>query len=38
LPRAPQTPLSPVVQEMPPKTEQNLALAQELRHDVSTCT
>jgi hypothetical protein len=38
LPRAPQTPLSPVAQEIPPETEQNLALAQEVRYEVSTCT
>jgi hypothetical protein len=38
LPRAPQTPLSPVAQEIPPETEQNLALAQEVRHEVNTCT
>jgi hypothetical protein len=38
LPRAPQTPLSPVAQEIPTETEQNLAPAQEVRHEVSTCT
>jgi hypothetical protein len=38
LPRTPQTPLSPVAQETPPETEQNLAPAQEVRHEVSTCT
>jgi hypothetical protein len=38
LPRAPQTPLSPVAQEILPETEQNLAPAQEVRHEVSTCT
>jgi hypothetical protein len=37
-PRVPQTPASPVVQEIPPETEQNLASAQEVRHEVSTCT
>jgi hypothetical protein len=34
LPRAPQTPLSLVAQEIPPETEQNLAPAQEVRHEV----
>jgi hypothetical protein len=34
LPRAPQTPLSPVAQEIPPETEQNLAPVQEVRHEV----
>jgi hypothetical protein len=38
LPRAPQTPLSPVAQEIPPETEQNLAPAQKGRHEVSKCT
>jgi hypothetical protein len=38
LPRAPQTPLSSVAQEIPPEPEQNLAPAQEIRHEVSTCT
>jgi hypothetical protein len=38
LPRAPQTPLSPVAQEIPAEPEQNLALAQEIGHEVSTCT
>jgi hypothetical protein len=38
LPRAPHTPLSPVAQEIPTETEQNLAPAQEVRHEVSTCT
>jgi hypothetical protein len=38
LPRAPQTPLSPVVQEIRPETEQNLAPVQEVRHEVSRCT
>jgi hypothetical protein len=37
-PRAPQTTLSPVAQETPPETEQNLAPAQEVRHEVSRCT
>jgi hypothetical protein len=36
LPRASQTPLSPVAQEIPPETEQNLAPAQEVRHGVCT--
>jgi hypothetical protein len=38
LPRAPQTPLSSVAQEIPPETEQNFAPAQEIRHEVSTRT
>jgi hypothetical protein len=38
LPIAPQTPLSPVAQEIPPEAEQNLAPIQEVRHEVSTCT
>jgi hypothetical protein len=38
LPRAPQTPLSPVTQEIPPETEQNLAPVQEVKHEVSRCT
>jgi hypothetical protein len=38
LPRVPQTPLSPVAQEIAPETEQNLASVQEVRHEVSTCT
>jgi hypothetical protein len=38
LPRVPQAPLSPVAQEIPPETEQNLALVQEVRHEVSRCT
>jgi hypothetical protein len=38
LPGVPQTPLSQVAQEIPPETEQNLASAQEVRHEVSTCT
>jgi hypothetical protein len=38
LPRAPQTPLSLVAQEIPPETEQNIAPAQEVRHEVSRCT
>jgi hypothetical protein len=37
LPRAPQTPLSLVAQEIPPETEQNLDPAQEVRHEVSRC-
>jgi hypothetical protein len=37
LPRAPQTHLSPVAQETPPETEQNLSPAQEVRHEVNTC-
>jgi hypothetical protein len=37
LPRA-RTPLSPVAQEIPTKTEQNFSPAQEVRHEVSTCT
>jgi hypothetical protein len=35
LPRAPP---SPVAQEIPLETEQNLAPVQEVRHEVSTCT
>jgi hypothetical protein len=35
LPRAPP---SPVVQEIAPETEQNLAPVQEVRHEVNTCT
>jgi hypothetical protein len=35
LPRAPP---SPVVQEITPETEQNLAPVQEVRHEVNTCT
>jgi hypothetical protein len=31
-------PLSTVAQEIPPKTEQNLAPVQEVRHEVNTCT
>jgi hypothetical protein len=27
-----------VAQEIPPETEQNLVPAQEVRHEVSTCT
>jgi hypothetical protein len=27
-----------VAQEIPPETEQNLAPAQEVRHEVGTCT
>jgi hypothetical protein len=38
LPTAFQTPLSLVAQEIPPETEQNLAPAQEVRHEASTCT
>jgi hypothetical protein len=38
LPRVPQAPFSPVTQEMPPETEQNLAPVQEVRHEVSICT
>jgi hypothetical protein len=38
LSRTPRTPLSPVAQEIPPETEQNLALVQEVRHEVSRCT
>jgi hypothetical protein len=38
LPRAPQTPLPLVAQEIPPEPEQNLAPVQEIRHEVSTCT
>jgi hypothetical protein len=38
LPRAPQTPLSLVAQEIPTETEQNLAPGQEVRHEASTCT
>jgi hypothetical protein len=38
LPRTPQTPLSPGAQEIPPGTEQNLASAQKVRHEVSACT
>jgi hypothetical protein len=38
LPRAPQAPLSPVAQEIPPETEQNLARVQEVRHEVRRCT
>jgi hypothetical protein len=37
LPRAPQTPLSSVAQEIP-ETEQNFAPAQEIRHEVRTRT
>jgi hypothetical protein len=37
LPRALQTSLSPVAQEIPLETKQNLAPAQEVRHEVSTC-
>jgi hypothetical protein len=36
--RAHQAPLSPMAQEIPPETEQNLALVQEVRHEVSRCT
>jgi hypothetical protein len=35
LPRAPP---SPVAQEIAPEIEQNLALVQEVRHEVNTCT
>jgi hypothetical protein len=35
LPRAPP---SPVAQETPLETEQNLAPVQEVRHEVNTCT
>jgi hypothetical protein len=38
LPRAPQTPLPPVVQEIPPEPKQVLPLAQGIRHEVSACT
>jgi hypothetical protein len=38
LPRVPQAPLSLVAQEIPPEAEQNLALVQEVRHEVSRCT
>jgi hypothetical protein len=38
LPKASQTPLSPVAQEIPPETEQYPAPAQEIMHEVSTCT
>jgi hypothetical protein len=34
----PRTPPSPVAQEIPPETEQNLAPVQEVRREVSTCT
>jgi hypothetical protein len=34
----PRAPLSPVAQEIPPETEQNLTPVQEVRHEVSTCT
>jgi hypothetical protein len=34
----PRAPLSPVAQEIPPETEQNLAPVQEVRHEVRTCT
>jgi hypothetical protein len=37
LPRAPQTPAPPVVQEIPSEFEQNLAPVQGIRHEVSTC-
>jgi hypothetical protein len=38
LPRAPETPLPPVAQEIPPEPEQNLAPVQGIRHEASTCT
>jgi hypothetical protein len=38
LPRAPQTPLPPVVQEIPPEPEQIPAPVQGIRHEASTCT
>jgi hypothetical protein len=38
LSRAPQTSLLPVAQETPPEPEQVLPLAQEIRHEESTCT
>jgi hypothetical protein len=38
LPRAPQTPTSPIAQEIPPEPEQNPAPVQEIRHKVSTRT
>jgi hypothetical protein len=38
LPKVPQASPSPVAQETPPETEQNLAPIQEVRHEVSRCT
>jgi hypothetical protein len=38
LPRAPQTPLPPVAQEIPPEPEQVSAPVQGIRHEASTCT
>jgi hypothetical protein len=38
LSRAPQTPLPPVAQEIPPKPEQVLAPVQGIRHEASACT
>jgi hypothetical protein len=35
LPRAPQTPLPPVVQEVPPEPEQIPPPVQEIKHEVS---
>jgi hypothetical protein len=38
LPRAPQTPLPSIAQEVPPEPEQVHAPVQGIRHEVSTCT
>jgi hypothetical protein len=38
LPRAPQTPLPLVAQEVPPEPEQIPAPVQRIRHEVSACT
>jgi hypothetical protein len=38
LPRAPQTPLPPVTQEISPEPEQVPAPVQGIRHEASTCT
>jgi hypothetical protein len=38
LPRAPQTPLPPVAQEIPPEPEQVPAPVQGIRHEASACT
>jgi hypothetical protein len=38
LPRAPQTPLPPAAQEIPPEPEQVPAPVQGIRHEASACT
>jgi hypothetical protein len=38
LPRAPQAPLPPVAQEIPPEPEQIPAPVQGIRHEASACT